>query len=316
LTFKRWFHARNGTASHLRPSGHDGSQAVPRVLLWPDTFNDYFHPEVAIAATEVLEAAGFQVVVPQASLCCGRPLYDYGMLRLARRLLHTVVDGLREEIRAGTPVISLEPSCGAVFRNELTNMLPDDEDAKRLAQQTHTLGEFLAQQAADWQLPRLERKALVHFHCHQRATSDTDCDQKVLERLGLDCDVLDTGCCGLAGSFGYEAGERYEVSVKAGEQLLLPRVRAASPHTLILTDGFSCRSQIEHGSERSSLHLAQAVQMAMKEGPNGPAGPRPESQYVEPPESPDGKGRAARVASVALAAGGAALAVRQRRNAR
>jgi Fe-S oxidoreductase len=317
LTFKRWVQARNGTASHLRRSGHNGSQAAPRVLLWPDTFNDYFHPEVAIAATEVLETAGFQVVVPEASLCCGRPLYDYGMLRLARRLLHGVVDGLREEIRAGTPVISLEPSCGAVFRSELTNMLPNDEDAKRLARQTHTLGEFLAQQAADWQLPRLERKALVHFHCHQRATSDTDCDQKVFERLGLDYEVLDTGCCGLAGSFGYEAGERYEVSVKAGEKVLLPRIRAASPHTLILTDGFSCRSQIEHGSQRSALHLAQAVQMAMKEGPNGPPWPRPESQYVESPEaSPNGRGRAARAASLALAAGGAALAVHQRRSAR
>jgi Fe-S oxidoreductase len=317
LTFKRWFQARNGMASHLRLSGHNGSQAAPRVLLWPDTFNDYFHPEVAIAATEVLEAAGFQVVVPEAPLCCGRPLYDYGMLRLARRLLRQVLDGLREEIRAGTPVIALEPSCGAVFRNELTNMLPDDEDAKRLARQTHTLGEFLAQHASDWQMPRLERTALVHFHCHQRATSDTDCDQKVFERLGLDCDVLDTGCCGLAGSFGYEAGERYEVSVKAGEKVLLPRIRAASPHTLILTDGFSCRSQIEHGSERSALHLAQAVRMAMKEGPNGPPGPRPESQYVQSPKaSSNGKGRAAGAASLALAAGGAALAVHQRRNAR
>jgi FAD/FMN-containing dehydrogenase/Fe-S oxidoreductase len=317
LTFKRWFQARNGKASHLRLSGHNGSQAAPRVLLWPDTFNDYFHPEVAIAATEVLEAAGFQVVVPEAPLCCGRPLYDYGMLRLARRLLRQVLDGLREEIRAGTPVIALEPSCGAVFRNELTNMLPDDEDAKRLARQTHTLGEFLAQHASDWQMPRLERTALVHFHCHQRATSDTDCDQKVFERLGLDCDVLDTGCCGLAGSFGYEAGERYEVSVKAGEKVLLPRIRAASPHTLILTDGFSCRSQIEHGSERSVLHLAQAVRMAMKEGPNGPPGPRPESQYVQSPKaSSNGKGRAAGAASLALAAGGAALAVHQRRNAR
>jgi Fe-S oxidoreductase len=246
------------------------------VILWPDTFNDYFHPEVAIAATEVLEAAGFEVIVPQRSRCCGRPLYDYGMLTLARRLLHRILDALREEIRAGTPVISLEPSCGAVFRNELTNMLPHDEDATRLARQTFTLGEFLAQRADGWEMPALERKALVHVHCHQRATSDTDCDRAVFRRLGVDCEVLDTGCCGLAGSFGYERGERYEVSVKAGERKLLPRVREASPHTLIVTDGFSCRSQIEHGSDRSALHLAQIVHMAMREGPNGPAVPRPE----------------------------------------
>jgi Fe-S oxidoreductase len=252
------------------------------VVLWPDTFNDHFHPEVAVAAVEVLEAAGFEVVVPAASMCCGRPLYDYGMLRLARRLLRGVLAGLRDEIRAGTPVVALEPSCGAVFRNELTNMLPDDVDAKRLARQTYTLGEFLASEATEWEMPHLERKALVHLHCHQRATSDTDCDRAVMDRLGLDYEVLDTGCCGLAGSFGYERGERYEVSIKAGERML-PRVREASEHTLILTDGFSCRSQIEHGSERGALHLAQAVQMGLREGPNGPALARPEERYARSP---------------------------------
>jgi Fe-S oxidoreductase len=236
------------------------------------------------------------------------------MLRLARRLLHRVLAGLREEIRAGTPVVALEPSCGAVFRNELTNMLPDDEDAKRLARQTHTLGEFLAEHARQWEIPPLERKALVHFHCHQRATSDTDCDRKVLDRLGLAYEVLDTGCCGLAGSFGYERGERYDVSIKAGEQKLLPAVRAASPHTLILTDGFSCRSQIEHGSERSALHLAQAVQMALRDGPSGPSTPHPEKRYAQPPQPDRSANLVPAVAGgAAIVAGGvAALARRQR----
>jgi Fe-S oxidoreductase len=274
-TFKSWFAAR--------PSSRAGGRR--RVVLWPDTFNDHFHPEVAVAATEVLEAAGFEVVVPPRSLCCGRPLYDYGMLRLARHLLRQVLDGLREEIRAGTPVVAIEPSCGAVFRNELINMLPHDEDAKRLARQTFTLGEFLAQQATDWEMPRLERTALVHFHCHQRATSDTDCDRAVLDRLGLDYEVLDTGCCGLAGSFGYEAGERYEVSVKAGELKLLPAVREASPNTLIITDGFSCASQIEQLSQRRSLHLAQVIQMAIREASplpraHGRAAPRVASPHL------------------------------------
>jgi Fe-S oxidoreductase len=273
MTFKRWF---RGHAGH-------SSAARGRVLLWPDTFNDHFHPEVAIAATEVLESAGFEVVVPEQSLCCGRPLYDYGMLKLARRLLEGALDGLRDEIRAGTPVVALEPSCGATFRNELPNMLPHNEDAKRLTRQTLTLGELLAQHAEDWDMPRLERKALVHFHCHQRATSDTDCDRSVLDRLGLDCELLDTGCCGLAGSFGYERGERYEVSMKAAERVLLPAVRDASPHALVMTDGFSCRSQIKHGSDRAALHLAQVLQMALREGPNGPAGPRPEARYGAPP---------------------------------
>jgi FAD/FMN-containing dehydrogenase/Fe-S oxidoreductase len=281
-----------------RPASNGTEQQ--RVVLWADTFNDYFHPPVAMAAVEVLEAVGFHVVVPDRPLCCGRPLYDYGMLRLARRLLEGVLDGLRDEIRAGTPVITLEPSCGAVFRNELTNMLPDDEDAKRLARQTFTLGEFLAQHAQDWELPRLERKALVHFHCHQRATSDVDCDKAVLDRLGLDYEVLETGCCGLAGSFGYEAGERYAVSVKVGEQKLLPAVREASPHTLIVTDGFSCASQIEQRSDRHALHLAQVIQMALHEGPNGPAVPRPESRYLESEGRSNGK--AVGVAGGALAA--------------
>ncbi len=272
-TFTHWFRRRGG--ADPAPSRNGGAPRR-RVVLFPDTFNDFFHPEVAIAATEVLEAAGFHVVIPERSLCCGRPLYDYGMLRLAARLQRRVLDGLRDEIRAGTPIVALEPSCGAVFRNELTNTRPDDEDATRLARQTQSLGEFLTKHAPDWDMPTLDRQALVHFHCHQRATSDTDCDRAVLDRVGLHYEVLDTGCCGLAGSFGYERGERYEVSVKAGEQVLLPRVRSASEHALILSDGFSCRSQIEHGSDRSSLHLAQAVQLALRTGPNGPSSARPE----------------------------------------
>jgi FAD/FMN-containing dehydrogenase/Fe-S oxidoreductase len=281
VTFKQWWRRRPaGVSRPGGPPGGSNGRALRRVVLWPDTFNDHFHPEVLIAAVDVLEAAGFEVVVPEASLCCGRPLYDYGMLRLARRLLHTTLGGLRDEIRAGTPVVALEPSCGAVFRNELTNMLPDDEDAKRLGRQTLTLGEFLARHAGGWEMPRLERKALVHLHCHQRATSDTDCDRAILERLGLDYEVLDAGCCGLAGSFGYERGERYEVSIKAGERMLLPRVRAASPHTLILTDGSSCRSQIDHGSDRGALHLAQVIELALQVGPNGPATAPVEARYA------------------------------------
>jgi Fe-S oxidoreductase len=246
------------------------------VLLWADTFNTYFHPEVAIAATEVLEAAGYRVEIPERPLCCGRPLYDFGMLKLARRQLRQILTTLREPIQAGVPVVSLEPSCGAVFRDELLNLFPHDEDAKRLARQTRSLGEFLHDLGDDWDAPSLGRRALVHWHCHQRATSDVDCDEQVLQRLGVDAQVLDDGCCGLAGSFGYEPGEHYDISIKAGERKLLPAVREASDSTLIVTDGFSCRSQIEHGTNRSSLHLAQVVQMALRQGPNGPANAPPE----------------------------------------
>ncbi|HVS99848.1 MAG TPA: FAD-linked oxidase C-terminal domain-containing protein [Solirubrobacterales bacterium] len=253
-TFKSWWGAR-GTR---RPPAARG-----RVLLWPDTFNDHFHPEVAIAAAESLEAIGFEVVVPTAPLCCGRPLYDYGMLGMARRQLRRILAALADEIEAGTPLVALEPSCGAVFRDELISLFPDDPQAKRLARMTCSLGEFLAREGEGVELPRLDRKALVHLHCHQKATSDTDCDLAVLERLGVDAEVLDSGCCGLAGSFGYEAGEHYEVSMKAAERVLMPALREADPGTVVITDGFSCRSQIEHCGGPAPLHLSQVLKTAL-----------------------------------------------------
>jgi Fe-S oxidoreductase len=261
-TFREWWDARPP-----RPSANGGRE---RVVLWADTFTNFFEPEIAIAAVEVLEAAGREVVVSQQTLCCGRPLYDYGMLTLAKHQLRQILDALRAEVRAGTPVVALEPSCGAVFRDELRGLFPDDEDAKRLCRMTCSLGEYLTKQAPDAPLGRLDRRAVVHMHCHQRATADTSCDTAVLERLGVDFEVLDTGCCGLAGSFGYEAGERYEVSVKAGEQVLLPAVREAGPDTLIVTDGFSCRSQIKHGTEREALHLAQVGRLALRGAETAP----------------------------------------------
>jgi Fe-S oxidoreductase len=205
------------------------------------------------------------------------------MLTLAKRQLRQILDALREEIEAGTPVIVLEPSCGAVFRDELPSLLPDDEDAKRLQRATVTLAEYLAGLGEDWMAPTLARTALVHLHCHQRATSDTDCDLAVLERVGVKAQVIDSGCCGLAGSFGYERGERYEVSMAVGEQRLLPAVRAASGHTLLVTDGFSCRSQIEHATERQPLHLAQVIQLALRTGPNGPTLAAPEHHIPAEP---------------------------------
>ncbi len=296
-TFTSWFRSRSV-----------GRRTGERVLLWPDTFNNFFHPDIAVAATEVLEAAGFQVAIPPRPLCCGRPLYDFGMLGLARRQLRQILDVLRPDIEAGTPVVALEPSCGAAFRDELLNMFPGDEDAKRLSRQTFTLGEFIAKHAADWQIPRLDGKALVHLHCHQKATSDTDCDKAVLDRVGIDYEVLDTGCCGLAGSFGYEAGEPYEVSVKAGEQKLLPRAREAAADVALITDGFSCRSQIEHGSGRQALHLAQVLQLAVRRS----AGPTSGARFEEmAPSGPNGEATTnsrAKRAAVALAAVGGAAA--------
>jgi FAD/FMN-containing dehydrogenase/Fe-S oxidoreductase len=252
-----------------------------RVLLWPDTFNNYFLPATAKAAVEVLEGAGFQVTIPQKDLCCGRPLYDYGMLDTAKRWLAHILETLRKEIEFGTPVIGLEPSCTAVFRDELVSMFPEEENARRLCQQTFTLGEFLMKEAPNYRPPKLHRKGLLHSHCHHKAIMKTRCEEKLLKEVGIELETPDAGCCGMAGAFGFEA-DKYEVSIACGERALLPAVRRASKDTLIIADGFSCRNQIAETTDRRALHLAEVLSMAMKEGPRGPHGNFPERGYIQP----------------------------------
>ena len=254
--FTRWFRRRGG--------GDGPGGARRRVLLWPDTFNNYFHPETARAAVAVLEDAGFAVALPRARLCCGRPLYDFGMLDLAKRQLRRILAALGGEIRAGTPVVVLEPSCAATFRDELLNLFPGDESAKRLSRHVFLLSELLDREEEKGGAPApLHRKALVQGHCHQKALMGMEHAERVLARTGLDVEVLDAGCCGMAGAFGFEAGERYEVSMKCGERVLLPAVRAAAPETLIVADGFSCREQIAQATGRRALHLAEVLEMAL-----------------------------------------------------
>jgi FAD/FMN-containing dehydrogenase/Fe-S oxidoreductase len=255
--------------------------SAPPVLLWPDTFTNYFEPEVGIAAVQVLESAGFRVTLPDRWVCCGRPLYDYGLLDLARRYLTRTLEVLRPQLEAGTPVIGLEPSCLAVFRDELVNMLPGDLDAQRLKAQSYVLSEFLADHAPGWTPPQLHRKGLVQPHCHHHAVMGFDAETKVLKSMGLDVEMPDAGCCGMAGSFGYEAGERYRVSMAAGERKLLPSIRAAAEDTLVIADGFSCRGQIKGGTPRRGLHLAQVLQLAFTEGRLGPAASPPEAVYAD-----------------------------------
>src|SRR5581483_6837406 len=250
-TFKQWFRERP-----VR------NQGMPRVILWPDTFNNHFYPQVAQAAVEVIEGAGYQVEVPQASLCCGRPLYDFGMLDTAKGLLENLLQTLKPEIEDGVPIIGLEPSCAAVFRDELINLFPNNEDAKRLSQKTYLLSEFLEKVAGDFKLPQLDRKAMVHGHCHHKAIMKMDDESAVLKKLGLDYNVLDSGCCGMAGSFGFEK-DNYDISIAVGEHELLPSVRNASKDTIIVADGFSCREQIMQTTDRKALHLAQVIHMAM-----------------------------------------------------
>jgi FAD/FMN-containing dehydrogenase/Fe-S oxidoreductase len=260
VTLRDWY-ARRGTKN---PAGR-------KVILWPDTFTNHFHTDVGVAAVEALEDAGFRVVVPQGHLCCGRPLYDYGMLDLAARYLERVLEALRDEIRAGTPVVGAEPSCVAVFKDELMKMRPLDLDATRLAHQTYHLGEFLEQE--DYKPPLLARKAVLHEHCHQRATGGIDPDKKLLEAMGVEVEVPDSGCCGMAGAWGYERGH-YDVSMACGERVLLPRVREAAEDELVVTAGFSCRSQVEHATERKALHVAQVIQLAR----DGAVAPKPQPE--------------------------------------
>jgi Fe-S oxidoreductase len=197
-----------------------------------------------------------------------------------------MLDQLRPQIRAGIPVVGVEPSCVAAFRDELPNLLAHDEDAKRLSLQTLTLAEFLQRHAPDWEPPRLERKAIVHVHCHQEATAGSGAEEELYERMGLDFEVLDSGCCGLAGSFGFES-EHHDVSVAIAESRLLPLVRAAAADTLVIGDGFSCKTQVEQLSDRRPLHTAQVLKMALEHGPEGVSGPRPERAY---PDLVQGKG--------------------------
>ena len=234
-----------------------------QVILWPDTFNNYFHADVARAAASALTAAGFDVTLPEQTLCCGRPLYDYGMLPKAKRQLQEIIEVLREPIRAGRPIVVLEPSCLSVFRDEMVDLFPQDQDAARLSRQVFSLAEFLLSRNVE--LPKLSGDAIVQGHCHQKSILGMKADEQVYQKLGLDIDVLESGCCGMAGSFGFEDGEKYDVSIAAGERVLLPAVRNAPPNTLILADGFSCQEQIDQLTPRHALHLAQVLDMAYRQ---------------------------------------------------
>jgi Fe-S oxidoreductase len=221
------------------------------------------------------------------------------MLPLAKRFLRQVLDTLGEQIVEGVPVVGLEPSCVSVFRDELPNLFPGDEDARRLAKQTFTLSEFLEREAPEGWAPELKRRAIVQAHCHHKAVIGLGAERRMMEKLGLDLEILDSGCCGMAGSFGYEK-EKYGVSIKAGERALLPAVRAAGKDALIIADGFSCRSQIASTTDRRALHLSQVIQMALHA--DGSLGDYPEARCFEE------RGSRAHLPSALLLGTGAVLA--------
>ena len=233
------------------------------VVLWADTFNNYYRPETSQAAWEVLTHAGFKVMVARDHLCCGRPLYDFGMLAKARQYLQRILQVLALEIDAGLPIVVLEPSCASVFRDELRNLLPEDPRAERLRSQTFLLSEFLQNHAPGYQPPQLSQKLLLHGHCHHKAIMRMTDEEALLRKMGSDLKSLDAGCCGMAGPFGF-AKEKYAVSQAIGERVLLPAVRQADADTLIVSDGFSCREQIFQATGRKAVHLAEVLQRALR----------------------------------------------------
>jgi FAD/FMN-containing dehydrogenase/Fe-S oxidoreductase len=258
----RSFRARFEALQQARrdPARAGGARRGTPVLLFPDTFSNYFRPAGALAALTVLEAAGFRVELPRERLCCGRPYYDFGMLDRAKRALERVLAALAPQIESGVPVVVLEPGCLSVFRDELSDLLPDSDCAARLARQAVSLGEALERRG--WQPGRIGGHALVHAHCHQKALGGIKADLALLAAAGLEVDAPETGCCGMAGSFGFRP-ETYEASLRIAELALLPKVRAAAPDTLIVADGFSCREQIESLAARRTLHLAEVLARAV-----------------------------------------------------
>jgi Fe-S oxidoreductase len=179
------------------------------------------------------------------------------MLDRAKRLWNDTLASLKPEIENGTPIMGLEPACVSAFRDELPALFPGNEAASQLAGQTLFISEFLMRERAD-RVPRVSGSALVHLHCHHHAIIKPDAERALLDRTGLDYEIPASGCCGMAGAFGFEAA-KYDVSMKIGEQVLLPRVRAAAPDTSILANGFSCREQIEQTTGRPTLHIAELI---------------------------------------------------------
>jgi FAD/FMN-containing dehydrogenase/Fe-S oxidoreductase len=230
------------------------------VVLWPDSFNNYFTPNVLDAATEVLIAAGYDVVLPDRGGCCGLTWVSTGQLGVARKVLRRTLSVLKPYLDAGYEVAGLEPSCTALFRGDLAALLPGDPTAELLAERTRTFAELLADSPLEFE--SLDVDAISQVHCHQHAVLGFAADEQAMAAAGIRNSTLDSGCCGLAGNFGFERGH-YDVSVACAEDRLLPAVREAAKETVVISDGFSCRTQIAQESERTAVHLAEVLRRAL-----------------------------------------------------
>ena len=237
-----------------------GVRETQSVFLWPDTWNNYYHPQTLVAAETVLNEAGFRVETAEGHICCGRPLYDFGFLDHARAYLEDVLNRMSARIEERTPFIFLEPSCASVFKNELLELFPDDERARRMSDQVWLLADWLAEQAPGWVPSWLEgAHVLVHGHCHHKAVFGGPASEvALLRRAGANVELIKAGCCGMAGPFGFEA-DKFAVSQAIAKDGLMPAVEAAGPRTLLLADGFSCREQIQQLGHKQAMHFAELL---------------------------------------------------------
>jgi Fe-S oxidoreductase len=249
--------AQNDSAGDDRKSS---SRQATKVVLWPDTWNNYYHPQTLVAAEKLLTRAGVQVEVPKGHICCGRPLYDFGLLAAARSYLSKVLERMAPQIDAGLPFIFLEPSCASVFKDELRELFPKDERAERLSGQVWLLADWLVAEAPELAASGLAgTHILVHGHCHHKAVFGGPASEIALLRgAGATVEPIQAGCCGMAGPFGFEA-DKFEVSKAIAQDGLLPAVEAAAEETLIVADGFSCREQIDQLTDRKAMHFAEVL---------------------------------------------------------
>ena len=254
-TFQTWMR-RHPPRSEGRP-----------VVLWSDTFTNYFCPEIGRAAVAVLEHLGYYIIVPPQT-CCGRPLYDFGLLESAREHLEAVFTRLAWAVKNETPIVVLEPSCFAVFRDEARNLFGDRSIAGRIAERTHLFTAFVQPHLERGELPRRSQDAFAHIHCHQHAILGREPTVGALRAAGLSARIPDAGCCGMAGSFGFDK-HHHAVSLAIGERVLLPAVRHAGHDTLIIADGFSCREQIRGATGRRALHFAEILDGQLHRAPRG-----------------------------------------------
>jgi Fe-S oxidoreductase len=254
-TFSSWWKKHSSNLQGRR-------ETRGKVLYFHDTFTEYNYPKIGIAAVQLLEAAGFEVLIEERRVCCGRPMLSKGLLTDAKRAASRNVEMLAPYANAGIPIVGTEPSCILTLRDEYVDLLPGDANADVVAKNSFMIDEFVAKLEKDGELgigwKTDPNPVMFHGHCHQKALIGMGPSMSILKAAGCVATDSGAGCCGMAGSFGYEA-EHYEVSQKIGEDRLFPAVAEQSEETTIAVAGVSCRQQIEHFTERKAVHIVEVL---------------------------------------------------------